>query len=404
MADHDVIIIGAGLAGLAAATTLAASGREPFVVEASDAIGGRVRTDLVEGYRLDRGFQILLTAYPEARRQLDLDALELRRFAPGAMVRIDGRFHRVSDPLRRPLDAASSLAAPIGSVADKLRVIAFRRALTRGSVDEIWDRPGTTARERLRRAGFSDEVIERFYRPLVAGITLAPDLDGSSRVFEFVFRMLATGDAAVPADGMGTIPAQLAASLPSGSIRLGARVDAVSATDVEITGARLRADTVVLATDVSEADRLTGIGDRAWRGTTTVWLSAPEPPIRGPWLVLDGDGRGPITNLAVMSQVSERYAPPGCTLVAASVPSARPDLTERVTGQLRDWFGAVVDRWEVLRVDQVARAQPVQPPDHRPTGTRTVDGIVIAGDHLHDASINGALASGRAAAEAILAR
>ena len=216
----DIAIIGAGLAGLAAANELVNKGHQVTVLEASDGPGGRVRTDVVDGFRLDRGFQILLDAYPEAQALLDYDALDLQRFTPGAMVHIDGSFHRVGDPLREPAKLFDTLRAPIGSPIDKAKILAFRRAVGRGSVESVWSRPETTARDRLVAAGFSEQMIERFMTPLFAGITLDPALSGSSRVLEFVFRMLSNGDAAVPANGMGAISDQLADRLPAGTIRL----------------------------------------------------------------------------------------------------------------------------------------------------------------------------------------
>ncbi len=391
------------MAGLTAGIELSLAGHEVVVFEAADGPGGRVRTDLVDGHRLDRGFQILLDAYPETRRLLDYRALDLRAFSPGALLRWNDRFHRVGDPLREPTKLLETLRAPIGSPLDKVRILAFRRAVAKGTLAELWQRPETTARQRLEDAGFSETMIERFLTPLFAGITLDPELAGSSRVVEFVFRMLGAGDAVVPALGMGAISDQLAARLPSGALRLDSPVRAVTARRVVLEdGETVELDSVVVATDLSEAARLTGIESRPWKGVTSVWLRADSPPIDEPVLVLNGGGTSPINTLAVMSQVSPDYAPAGSSTIVVSTPSTEPGVVDQMRTQLGQWFGEATFGWDLLRIDRIERAQPVQPVGRARSGAlQTDDGIWICGDHTRDASINGAIGSGRAAAQAL---
>lgn len=398
-------MIGAGLAGLAAANELAGNGHQVTVLEASDGPGGRVRTDVVDGFRLDRGFQILLDAYPEAQALLDYDALDLQRFTPGAMIHLDGGFHRVGDPLREPTKLIDTLRAPIGSPIDKARILAFRREVGRGELEEVWTRPETTARERLVNAGFSQQMIDRFMTPLFAGITLDTSLGGSSRVLEFVFRMLSGGDAAVPANGMGAISDQLAARLPAGALRLSAPVAETTNSRVTLAdGETIDVDQVVVATGQTEAARLTDADDRGWRGVTSVWFSAAEAPIEEPVLVLNGAGTSPINSLVVMSEVSTAYAPAGSANIVVSSPRIAPDLVDDMRRQLTEWFGSRAGAWEVLRVDEIPNAQPVQPTGLGRRGpTRSADGVWLCGDHTTDPSINGALASGRLAAREIIA-
>ena len=194
MTDTDVLIIGAGLSGLSCARHLHEGGVPFQLLEAADGVGGRVRTDEVEGFRLDRGFQVLLTAYPETQAALDYEALDLKPFYEGALVRTGGRFHRVADPLRRPLGAPATLLAPVGSIADKLRVAWLRWSVRRGSISDLLRRPETTTLDALRRRwGFSDRIVDAFFRPFLGGILLDRDLEASSRMFEFVFRMFSEG-------------------------------------------------------------------------------------------------------------------------------------------------------------------------------------------------------------------
>lgn len=398
-----VVIVGAGLAGLSAAVELHQHGHEVQLLEASDGVGGRVRTDIVDGFQLDRGFQILLDAYPEAQDILDYAALDLHQFTPGATIRINDQFHRLGDPLRDPKQLVSTFKAPIGSPIDKARILAFRLAVSKGTVDDMWNGVGTTAINRFERAGFSSQMIERFLRPLFAGITLDPDLQGSSQVVEFVFRMLSMGNAVVPAKGMGAISDQLAARLPTESIQLSTPVAELGKGAVRLEGGdTISADAVVLATGATEAARLVGSEDPGWNGVTSMWLAADEAPLDEPVLVLNGEGVSPINSMVVMSNVCPSYAPNGRHLLVASSPSTDPELPGAMRGQLREWFGDKADTWEDVRVDVIEKAQPKQLPGHDGRAPLALDnGVWIAGDHRRDASINGALGSGRAVAQAV---
>jgi phytoene dehydrogenase-like protein len=405
VAAPRVIVIGAGLAGLACALELRRAGAEPLVLEASDGVGGRVRTDEVEGFLLDRGFQVLLTAYPEARRLLDYRSLSLRRFFPGAVVRSEGRFRRLADPWRRPLAAVGGVLSGLVPPADALRIARLRARARRGS-----DSPERSTRARLRGEGLSETIVERFFRPFLGGVFLDPDLETSDRQLELVLRAFSSGAIAVPAAGMGEIPRQLAARLPSGSVHLGERVVALEPGGVRTAdGGGARGDAVVVATDGTAARELAELpGELRWRGVTCLYFSAPSPPVPGPVLVLNGEGRGPVNNLCVMSEVSSRYAPPGQALVSATVlgiDDGDGDLEPRVRGHLTGWFGREVAGWRHLRTYRVERALPDQsPPTPQPSPrpARLRERVYVCGDHRADASIDGSMASGRAAAAAVL--
>ena len=294
----DVVIVGAGLAGLACAIRLHEAGASVRVLEASDGVGGRVRTDVVDGFRLDRGFQVLLTAYPETRRVLDYAALDLKPFLPGALVRRSSHFHELSDPWRQPGRAWRTLTAGVGTVFDRLRMARFRGRTGRGSLAELFGRPETSAMNRLHAEGFSTEMIDAFFRPFFGGILLDRSLSASSRMLEFVFRMLAEGDVAVPALGMGAIPEQMSRRLPGGTVRLGARAASASPREVRLdSGETIAGDAVVIATEGPEAARLTGLPAPGSRPVTCLYFAAEKAPVRDPILILDGDGTGPVNNL-----------------------------------------------------------------------------------------------------------
>ena len=201
----DVVVVGAGLAGLVCAAELTTAGLDVALLEAGDGVGGRVRTDLVEGFRLDRGFQVLLTAYPHARAHLDLAALDLRTFSPGAKIRTARGFATVSDPFRDPGRLPATLAAPVGSLLDKARIGLLRAQVRRGSVEDVWQRPEVSTAERLAGLGFSARMVDAFFRPFLGGVLLDRELTTSSRQFDFVFRCFSEGQVAVPAQGMQAI-------------------------------------------------------------------------------------------------------------------------------------------------------------------------------------------------------
>jgi phytoene dehydrogenase-like protein len=412
-APADVLVVGAGLAGLSCARFLRQHGLSVQVLEASDGVGGRVRTDVVDGFRLDRGFQVLLTAYPEAARVLDYAALDLHAFYPGALVRSGGEFYRVADPMRDIGGGLRTLATPIGSIKDKSKVAQLRLKLTARPIERLWQEPETSTVNYLRKAGFSQQMIDRFFRPFFGGVFLEPDLRTSSRLFAFLFRMFATGETAVPGQGMGVISQQLASRLPAGVVRLNTLVEAVEPGVVTLAGGeRLTAQVVVVATDGPEAARLLdgAIEPVPMNGATTLYFATDHAPTTEPILIMTADEDGPVNDLAIMSSVAPAYAPPGKVLIAANIIGV-PDqddaaLETAARHQLTDWFGDVVVGWRLLRVYRIPRALPAEPPPaltppERPVRVRP--GLFVCGDHRDNGSINGALVSGRRAAEAVLA-
>jgi hypothetical protein len=411
----DVAVVGAGLAGLTCARRLSEAGREVVVLEAGDDVGGRVRTDLVDGYRLDRGFQVLLTGYPAAQRWFDLAALDLRAFSPGVLIRYAGRFRRLADPFQAPVAGLTGAWSPVASLRDGLRLLAWRRSVTAPPGPAVAARPQVSTGQLVRSRGFSAAITASFFRPFLAGTFFDPGMNTSSRVTELVFRSFFRGEVAVPALGMQQLPSQLAGRLPHGAVRLGARVTAVRDGEVAVADdAAVRARHVVVATEAPAAVRLLGSrfpGTPApGRGTTTLWYGATRSPVGGPDLVLDADGGGWVNNLAVMSDVASPYAPAGRSLVSVSVvgvPALDDAALDRaVRDQLTGWYDDQVAAWELLRIDRIAYAQPRQDVADLPTLARDVrvgDRLWVCGDHRDTGSIQGALVSGRRTADAILA-
>ncbi len=324
---------------------------------------------------------------------------------------VDGAFHRVADPLRRPLLLGTTLTAPVGTLADKLRLARLILDVRTHPVGELLRRPDVTTAERLADAGFSETMIRSFWRPLFAGIQLDPELEVSRRRYDVILRMLAVGATGVPGRGMGALPAQLAAALPAGSVRLGAPVTGLGPSGVSLAGGeRVGARAVVVATDGPAAHRLLGarVPDPGSRAAGCCWFAVRGgPPVAGATLMLDGEAEGPARNVAVMSEVAPSYAPAGRTLVAAAVPGPEaldPSVTERVRSQLARWFGSTAAEWDHLRTDVIPHGQPAQAPPFSPKRRVALgEGLFVCGDHRDTASIQGALFSGGRTATAVLA-
>ena len=401
----DVVIVGAGLAGLSAAREIQRHGHSVIVLESSDAVGGRVRTDIVDGFQLDRGFQVMLTAYPELQTQVDMRALDLRPFDPGALVWRNGKGHAVSDPFRKPQTLATTAFAPIGSVFDKARIVVLRARVMRRKPAALLGGQDVSTDVALRAFGFSTKIINRFFRPLFGGIQLDPHLATSRRMFDVIFRSLSEGQSVLPSRGMHALPLQMASRLSEGTIHLNNRVSTVDGTKVTLaSGESITARAVVVATDGPTASSLLGIPIVESRKVGCVYFSADAPPTKEKYVVLDGTGNGPVLNVAVISNVAPSYAPADKHLIVAALPGVTDgDLEAMSRQQLRSWWGPQVDSWKHLRTYVINHGGPVQKPPFSPK--QRVDlgnGLFVCGDHRDTGSIQGAMFSGRRCGEAVV--
>ena len=397
--DADVLVVGAGLAGLACARALTAAGRTVVVLEASDGVGGRVRTDVVDGMLLDRGFQVHNTGYPQAQRLLDHARLDLQALDPGALVRVGDRLHRVGDPRRRPGWALSTVTAPIGSLRDKAVLAALGGRAVFGSVDRLLSAPERSTYDALRARGLSDEAIDRFVRPFLSGVFQESELTTSSRFLDLVLRSFGRGTQCVPAAGMGAIPQQLAEGL---DVRLHHAALRLEPGRVQTDSATLTARAVVVATAAPVAAALVpGLAVPAMNGVTTYYFVAAEPPVLAAAIVLDGEHSGPVANTVVLTNASPTYAP-GRVLVSASAVGGDPG-EQPVREQLARIYGVETSAWQHVRRYDIREGLPDMRP---PMGTfrrevRLAPGLYVCGDHRDSGSIQGALASGRRAAAAV---
>lgn len=402
----DVVVIGAGLAGLTAALRLQEAGLDAVVYEAQDAVGGRVRTDTVDGFRLDRGFQVLLPAYPAVRALPGLRTLRLRHFTRGVIA--DGPRGRLAlVPPWRDRHAVPDIARLAGhSPRDVAALGAVSARDVAASSEALRNLPRHTTTDEFWALRLSEDLVESVLRPFLAGVFLDRDLSTSSRVFHMVWRSFLLGGGALPADGMATLPRLLAARLRPGSVRCGTPVDTITGDGVRLrSGQEVRARAVVTATDGSTAAALLpGLPSPAWHSVTTYYYRLAAPPDTGKTLVVDGRS-GLLLNTAVLSEVAPGYAPAGQALVTASVPERLDEdgLEAQVRERLSALYRTTTREWDLLATYRIPQALPVMGPRHplrRPV--RLGPGRYVCGDHRDTSSIQGALVSGRRAAEAVL--
>ncbi|KAK7260324.1 hypothetical protein RIF29_26284 [Crotalaria pallida] len=422
------IVIGAGLSGLAAAIHLHSHNIPFLLLDSSDAVGGRVRTDTLDGFLLDRGFQIFITAYPEAQKLLNYDSLNLQRFYSGARIFYDNKFHTVANPLLHFLDSAKSITNPIGSVADKVLIASNIARVVTKSDDEILGSDEVPTIELLKKLGFSDSIIGTFFRPFFGGIFFDTKLETTSRLFDFIFKCLALGENTLPANGISAIPEQLAATLPSGSILLNTRAVSIDLNHSESlqsvtlqNGDVLTSELgVIVAVEEPEAvklfagksnKRINPVQRKPVRSTVCLYFTANRDkiPVREPILFLNGSGKGIVNNMFFVTNVAPSYGPPDKALISVSLiglfeGESDDDLTVKVVEEICGWFGEeVVREWKHLRTYRIGFAQPNQsPPTNLKKDSRVEPGLYVCGDYLTSATFDGALVSGRRAAECLM--
>lgn len=406
-----IVVVGAGLAGLTCARTLSRAGKEVIVFERDARVGGRVQTDVVDGYRLDRGFQVLFTAYPTCKEELDYSALNLSDYDAGAQIWDGKQFQEISRD-----DIVAMALSNYLSVADKIRLLSWNMSVKRMTLDEIWGMPDAPTDAHLRDLGFGERFINRFPRPFFSGIFLDSSLSTSRQMFTYLWKMLMEGSTAIPATGMGAIPEQIAHDLPADSIQLNTPVRELVRDEqgrvigVEVDGgSTVEASAVVLATDPPAASRLMEADHQpVGNGCTTLYFAAQRAPMRDPVLLLNGSPRGRVNNVSVVSNVNPKAAPEGALISVTTLENPRGEdrfACRAIQFELRSWFpDEDVESWRPLRVYRIPFAQYAQPPgfrEGRPPNTVS-PGLYRASEITEHSSIEGAVLSGRRCAQALL--
>ncbi len=401
----EVVIIGAGVAGLICALELEKRNIKPLIIEASDRVGGRVKTDIKDGFLLDHGFQVLLTAYPEARNYLDYKALELCHFSPGAVIYDDHKSYEITDPLRQPASALSMLFSPIGTFSDKMKMAGLASRLKKKSISSIFGQPETTTYEHLKSIGFSDQIITKFFRPFFGGIYLENELVTSNRMFDFVFKMFSEGHAAIPALGIEEIPKQLKSLLKQTEFKFNTRVTDIDQAITLESGEVIEAKKVVIATTPEKLMR--GLDSSTeYQSVLNLYFATDVAIINKPMIGLVPDSSKLINNFCDLTAVSSKYSGGGRRLVSVSVnDDAQVSVADKVKAELAELSGINPDKFEHIASYHIPKALPVNRDlryDMPYTEVKIHDNVFLSGDYLLNASLNAAMLSGRRAAEAVV--
>lgn len=408
--DADVIIIGAGLSGLSAAARLKKDQYKVVILEKNERPGGKLLTDEIDGFRMDRGFQVFLTSYPDAQRILHFNALQLKYFTPGAVLLHKGKKIPMYDPFRDPSKLLKMLFFPLAGLLDKTRLMRLRRRLVKMSYTDIFEQYEARTKTHLHKRGFSAQFVQSFFKPFFSGIFLENALRTSRRMFDFVFKMMNEGNIAVPKGGIEAIPKQLAERFSADELRLSSEVKAIKKGEVELmNGEILKADNVIVATDAA-APLLKDSKmpeQYSYTGGTTVYFKMEKAPVDHGFIMLNTAHEKLVNHLVVMSNVDASLAPDGMHLLAVCI-NQLPEISDvqlaaDIKKEMQMYFET--SDWQLLKVYRIANALPVQSSvlgDVSASRYTLQDGVYLCGDYLLYGSQNAAFRMGRKVAEKII--
>ena len=409
--NENIIIIGGGLAGLTAARKLHENNIEFTLLEASDRIGGKLKTDVVDGFLLDHGFQIFLNAYPEVKKWLDLDKLNLQAFSSGARLLFsDGTQETIADPLRHPKFLFQTLFAKSSNFKDKMGILSLKNKLKNTSVDEIFAQDQISTLEALKHTyGFSNRIISQFFQPFFSGIFFENELETSNLMFEFLFKMFSEGDACLPANGMAEIPKSLAAPINKDKIWCNCRVDAIDKGKVVLEdGSVLGAEKIILATHAMTNISGLELPKAQYLPCKQIHFICNEPPSLGKFIALNTNKYKSFNNCCVLNNIASNYAPQGKYLVSVSINESQyssKELELQVKSDLSLWFGKSVENWECLHQRDILHALPSQKRVNNRLSKDSFklnDSTYICGDYIYNGSINGAMKAGEDVVNTVL--
>jgi protoporphyrinogen oxidase len=405
--DLKIHIIGAGVSGLIAARVLENHGFSPVIIEATDRVGGRVKTDLIGGYRLDHGFQVLLTAYPAAQKYLDYKALELQKFLPGASIFLNNGQKLIGDPLRSPSLLFSTLFSGIGTLSDKIRILKLNLYLKKKSLTTIFAENEQTTHSYLTNLGFSEDIITNFFKPFFSGIFLETKLETSSRMFEFVYKMFGEGHATLPKSGIEAIPKQLLENLKTTILKYNTKVETLKETEITLNdGTYLKSDYTIIATEASELVSNLKNQSTAWKSCVTLYFETDVRVIAKKLIGLISKPGTLVNNIFYNSSLDARIKPAKELLSVTVIDTqslSHEVLIKAVKEELQSYCGITTTK--LIKLYHIPRALPRLDNlkyDMMPSETRLSNSLFLAGDTQLNGSLNAAMISGERAALGVI--
>ena len=395
------IVVGAGISGLSCALELEKNGYRVQILEKENHPGGRVHSDVINGYILNRGFQVLQTGYPETKRLLDYEKLELCNLDSEVWIMNNNTIKKLYDPIQNPSNLLKAAFSNVGTFQDKLRLLQLRQSTTSRSTNKIFQENETTSLEQINNYGFSESIINEFFKPLFGGAFLDNELDTTSRMFNFVYKIFSIAPIAIPKYGMKSIPEQLEAKLES-KISFNTNVVKLDNKNVFLENETLSADAIVLAANHDSAKKLIpSIDEISWNSTSCYYFVADSPPFSSKVVLLNGNNRGEINNVFVPTNISKAYSPNNKSIISVSTIGLNNNESE-IRNELNNWFGNQTEDWKLLHTYHIEQALPrmsVPSVSH----SQYVNGIHMCGDYLTSSSIHGSMHSGRMTANQIIA-
>ena len=403
----QINIVGAGISGLIAASILEGKGYAVTIFERLERAGGRVQTDDLDGYIMDHGFQVLLDAYPLASKYLDLKALQLHSFLPGAVIFKDGKQSTLGDPLRSLPLLLPTLFSKIGTLSDKIKILSLNIELKKTSIENIFEGEETSTLSYLRSKGFSDAIISSFFKPFFSGIFLEPNLSTSSRMFQFVYKMFGEGSAVLPTNGIGAITGQLVSKLDSTKIIYNIEVKSISDTTILLSnGEVVPGDYTIMATNTTNLVPNLRNQNITWKGCDTFYFSVSDRVIKKPLIGLIADKEALINNIFYLTSLNSSWSRNDellCVTVVKEHNLKEEILIKKVKQDLGQYCG--ITRLNFLKRYRIPKGLP-DVADMRyemaPSETQLKDTLFLAGDHLLNGSLNAAMMAGEKAALGII--
>lgn len=406
--DQKVVIIGAGVAGLIAAQHLEKEGLSPLIIESTDRLGGRLKTENIGGFLLDKGFQIVLSDYPEVQNYLDLEALQVAPFDPGAIIFHKGKRFLIADPIRKPIHALQTLFAPIGTPKDKWLILKLKKLVSNQSPENLFAQYKQSTPSFLRDFGFSERIISRFFKPFFTGIFLTETLEVSSAMFLYIFQLFSNGKAVLPAKGIEEVPQQLSRKLSKTKFLFHEEVREINNQKIHLaSGSRITAKAIIIATDPAPMIKQLINQEIKFHQTSNYYFKTSAPILNTPTLGIVADDQFLINSFCELNAVQKNYSKSGKTLFSVTL---KPNLnTQPTISKIIEELAQLTNQpnhyFEFVHSYSIHKALPIVNPlkySLSPTEVKLTAGIFLAGDYLLYPSLDAAMKSGRIAAQAAI--